>query len=146
MRLDHLCDLDLVYRDEALYGGKFVLVRPFGGEEGHGYGEGGGTVDGRRLRGRVRWVNHPRRRSDGAMLPDTHGVIATDDGALVLFSLQGRTFFEAERGKQLLTVLFESDAEQYRWLNAAICVLEGVVDAERFAMRARVYQCVHELA
>ncbi len=36
-------------------------------------------VTGPRLRGTLRWANHPHRRSDGAT---------------VLFSLQGRTFFD----------------------------------------------------
>ena len=89
MRLDHLCDMELMYRPESF--GKFVLIRPYGGEEGAGYGEGEGTVKGERLRGTARWANYPRRRSDGAMLPDVHGVIQTDDRAHVLFSLRGRT-------------------------------------------------------
>jgi hypothetical protein len=28
MRLEHLCDMELDYREEALYGGKFLVVRP----------------------------------------------------------------------------------------------------------------------
>lgn len=151
MRLEPLCEMELVYRQEAFYAksaimdGKFVLIQPYGGEEGSGYGEGDGTVTGERLSGRLRWVNHPRRRSDGAMLPDTHGLIVTDDDAAVLFSLQGCTFFENERGKQLLTVTFESEDARYSWLNSSWCVLEGVIDAATASMRARVYACVHEL-
>jgi hypothetical protein len=45
-----------------------VLIRPYGGEEGSGYGEGRGTASGERLRGEVVWSNHPHRRSDGRML------------------------------------------------------------------------------
>lgn len=145
MRLEHLCDMELVFQDTPGLPAKFLLIRPYGGEEGRGYGEGDGTVTGERLRGRMRWVNHPCRRSDGAMLPDTYGVIQTDDGATVMFSLQGRTFFEGETGKQLLVTLFEAEDERYQWLNRTLCVLEGVIDAERLAMRARVYACQHEL-
>lgn len=81
------------------------------------------------------------------MLPDAHGVIATDDGASVLFSLSGRTVWseDASRGGQSLRVLFESDHERYRWLNGQLCVLEGVIDPERLVMRARAYVCVNEL-
>ena len=146
MRLEHLCDVELVYRQTELLDQRFVLVRPYGGEEGTGYGEGDGSVTGQRLTGTLRWVNHPHRRSDGTMMPDVHGVICTHDGALVTFSLRGRTVWtEAGPGRQVLTTLFESDDERYAWLNSAFCVLEGAIDPERLAMRARVYICVNEL-
>jgi len=45
------------------------------------------------MAGQVRWVNHPRRRSDGRMLPDASGIVQTDDGARVMFRMQGRTVF-----------------------------------------------------
>ena len=76
MRLEHLCDMELVYREEALYGGKFLLVRPYGGEEGSGYGEGDGSVSGSKLSGRVRWVNHPHRRSVERRNPATTRCVA----------------------------------------------------------------------
>jgi hypothetical protein len=138
--------MELVYREESLYGGKFLLVKPYGGEEGTGYGEGDGTVSGGKLSGNVRWVNHPHRRSDGAMLPNFQGVIVTEDQALIMLSVQGRTFFEDDAGKQLLTAFFETDNERYHWLNKAVCVLEGIISRERLSMQARVYTCVHELA
>ena len=43
MQLEYICDMELVYREESLYKDKFLLVRPYGGEEGMGYGEGGGS-------------------------------------------------------------------------------------------------------
>jgi hypothetical protein len=141
MQLEHICDMELVYREEPLYHGKFLLIRPYDGEEGTGYGEGDGHVTGPKLQGSLRWVNHPHRRSDGTMLPDAHGVIVTDDNAVVLFTLQGRTVFELDQGKQLLSVIFEAEAESYRWLNETFCVLEGLIDSERMQMRARVYAC-----
>jgi hypothetical protein len=141
VQLEHICDMNLIYRQESLYADKFLLVRPYGGEEGSGYGEGDGTVTGSQLQGRVRWVNHPHRRSDGTMVPHVHGVIMTDDHAVILFTLQGRTVFEQHQGKQLLSVIFEAEAEAYRWLNAAFCVLEGLIDGERLSMRARIYAC-----
>ena len=145
MKLEPICDMELSYREEPLTGGKFVLVRPYGGEEGAGYGEGDGTVSGPRIQGRLRWVNHPHRRSDGSMLPDAHGIIVTHDQAVILFTLQGRTVFEGEVGKQLLSVIFESEAEPYRWLNSTLCVLEGIIDSERLSMRAKVYACRTDL-
>lgn len=145
MRLEYICDLELAYGEIPGFTERFVLVRPYGGEEGTGYGTGGGSVRGELLRGVAHWVNHPHRRSDGAMLPDAHGVIRTDDGAMVMFQLQGRTFFEGEAGKQLLTVLFEAEDPRYAWLNESHCVLEGVINAERLAMEARVYRLIHEM-
>ncbi len=141
MQLEFVCEMLLAYREEPLTGEKFLLVRPYGGEEGAGYGEGGGAVTGPRLQGTLRWVNHPHRRSDGAMLPDAHGIILTHDQCIVMFTLKGRTVFEQGLGKQLLNVIFEAEAEAYRWLNSTLCVLEGIIDSERLEMRARVYSC-----
>jgi hypothetical protein len=141
MQLEFICDMELIYREEPFYHGKFLLVRPYGGEEGSGYGEGDGSVLGPRIQGTIRWVNHPHRRSDGTMLPDAHGVILTNDQAVIVFTLQGRTVFEQNQGRQLLSVIFEAEAEAYRWLNETFCVLEGLIDSERLQMRARVYAC-----
>ena len=145
MQLEFICEMMLVYRNEPLTGKKFLLVRPYGGEEGRGYGEGDGTVTGPRIEGSLRWVNHPHRRSDGTMVPDAHGVIVTHDNALIMFTLRGRTVFEQEQGKQLLSVIFEAESESYRWLNETFCVLEGLIDGERLRMRARVYACRSDL-
>ncbi|HZM25675.1 MAG TPA: hypothetical protein VFC02_28250 [Anaerolineales bacterium] len=143
MQLEYICDLELFYREEPLYHSKFLLVRPYDGEEGTAYGEGDGNVTGPKIQGSLRWVNHPHRRSDGTMLPDAHGVIVTNDNAVILFTLQGRTVFEQNQGKQLLSVIFESEAESYLWLNKTFCVLEGLIESER--MRARVYACQSDL-
>lgn len=140
MRLEWLCDMDLAYRTE------FTLVRPYGSEEGSGYGEGDGRVEGPRLSGSVRWVNHPHRRSDQTMLPDAHGVITTDEGHVVLFALAGRTGWVGDAGVQVLSVSFESDAEDHLWLNSTMHVLEGVIDPEALVMHARIYTLVHELS
>jgi hypothetical protein len=139
VRLEHLADMELRYTTG------FWLARPYGSEEGSGYGEGEGSVTGR-IEGSVRWVNHPHRRSDGTMLPDAHGVITTDAGAHIHFSLSGRTQFVGKTGIQLLTVLFETEDDDHRWLNTSLHVLEGVVDEKAMSMRARIFTCVHELA
>ena len=141
MQLEYICNMELVYREESLYNDKFLLVRPYGGEEGTGYGEGDGSVTGPRIQGSLRWVNHPHRRSDGTMLPDAHGVIVTNDNAIIMLTLQGRTFFEHNQGKQILSVIFEAEAETYLWLNETFCVLEGLIDGELLRMKARVYAC-----
>ena len=56
MQLEFICDMNLSYQEEPLSGEKFLLVRPFGGEEGAGFGEGDGTVSGPRIKGKIRWV------------------------------------------------------------------------------------------
>jgi hypothetical protein len=144
MHLDPLGEMELVYRDSS-FGEKFILARPFGSEEGSGYGEGEGSIKGERINGTLRWVNHPHRRSDGSMLPDAHGVIKTVDGAMVLFAMQGRTVWVGETGRQLLSVTFESQHERYKWLNNTYCVLEGAIDSVALKMRSRVYACISDL-
>ena len=146
MRLEHLCDLELSYRREPLYDAPLKMVAPYGTLEGDLYGEGDATFRGARLSGTARWVNHAHRRGDGVNLPDVRGIIRTDDEAFVLFTLQGRTLpAQDDKRRQLLSVLFETEAEPYRWLNTAVCVLEGIISPETFAMSARIYTCVHEL-
>ena len=146
MRLEHVCDLALTYRREPLYEGPLKLVAPYGTDEGSRYGEGDVVLRGGRLSGTGRWANHARRRSDGVNLPDVHGVLRTEDGAFVLFGIQGRTLPATDgKRRQLLTVWFEAEDARYRWLNTAVCPLEGGIEPAGGTMRARVYRCVHEL-
>src|SRR5256885_2219221 len=83
MRLEHLFDLDLRYE------GEYVVVRPYGGQDGIGYAAGGGRATGPRIEGDVRFSNNPRVRGDGVLLPALDGSIATDDGARLVFSSTG---------------------------------------------------------
>ena len=143
MRLEPLCAFDLRYTQD------FHLVRPYGNESGSGWGVGDGRVSGERLAGTAQWSNQPDRRGDGAMLPNARGVVVTDDGAEVVFSLTGRTVF-AERlgeevGRQLLLVLLESEDERYAWLNNTVCVGDGLVSAATLTMHLEVFECVGEL-
>src|SRR2546426_8217758 len=94
MRLENLCEMQLGLRG-------LTLIRPYGGEQGAAYVDIDGAITGEKLSGTFHGVNHPRRRSDGAMLPDAHGVIQTHDGAAVLFSMAGRTVWvETPSGRQ----------------------------------------------
>ncbi len=144
MRIELLGDMELIYRGST-FGEKFLLVRPLGGEEGIGYGEGEGTIKGERLNGSVRWVNHPRHRTDGSVFPDIRGAIKTNDGAMVLFTLQGKTVWVRGMGRQLLSGVFETDDSRYKWLNEAFCLLEGAVDSAGLRIRAHLYLCVNEM-
>ena len=142
MRLEHLCDMELTYQ------GGFTLVQPYSGEEGAGFGIGEGRVSGAHLAGRVRWANHPRRRSDGTMLADAAGVILTEEGVPILFSLQGLTIplqvGAGGRRWHLLTTRFEAEAEPYRWMNQTLCIAEGSIHPETLQLQLRIYACVDE--
>lgn len=143
MRLEPLCTLDLRYR------GGFHLVRPYGNESGLGWGTGDGTVIGDLVSGTATWSNQPSRRGDGAMLPQVRGVITTADGAVVLFDLTGRTIFVErdgqEVGRQIVTVMFESEAEPHRWLNDVVCIGDGAMDPVQASAHISVFRCISEI-
>jgi hypothetical protein len=87
-----------------------------------------GRTEGR-LSARFLAANYPRRRSDGTLLPDFHGVLETDDGATVLFTWRGYARSAPEgRPRQLVgSVTHLSDDARYRWLNDVVCALAGEV-------------------
>ena len=142
MRIDRLCGMELAYTSDI------HMVRPYGNESGLGWGVGDGTVTGERLSGEVHWSNQPRRRGDGAMLPNARGVI-TPEGAEIFFDLTGRTVFidkDGESvGRQLLMTLFESEHERYAWLNNKVCMTEGAYDSQTDTMHFEVYTCESDL-
>lgn len=148
MRLEELCVFEWRYDEQGRVPDEgFVLIRPYGGEEGSGYGEGRGTVSGSRLAGTVVWSNHPHRRSDARMLPDVHGLIVTDDGARAVFELRGRTVFNEDRsrGGQTLIGTFESADERYTWLNDLVCIAEGTILPDPNRIEIHVYTGINEL-
>jgi hypothetical protein len=146
VRLEPVCTFEWAYEAEGRVSGGYVVLRPFGGDDGAGYGEGRGTVAGERLAGTCVWSNHPQRRGDGRMLPDVHGLIVTDDGAEVLFRLNGVTVFDTEgRGGQNLVGTFTAEDERYAWLNDLVCVAEGVIVPAKNTIDIRVYAAVNEL-
>ena len=143
MRLERLCSMDLRYVGEV------HVVRPYGNEAGLAFGTGLGTVEGERLSGAVTWSNHPTRRGDGTMLPNARAAIRTDDDAVVMLDLTGRTVFVEAAGqtvgRQLLLALFESEDERYAWLNDAVCVAEGAIDGETFVSHFEIHVCHSDL-
>ena len=137
MRLEHICDIALGYRHD------FVLVRPYGSEEGAGYGELRGTATGERLAGLVRAVNHPRRRSDGTMLPDLHGLIETTDGARPL-QRAGADLVRQRRPRSANAALHvRSGGRAVPLAERLLCIYEGTVEMP--LARGRIYACVNEL-
>jgi len=85
-----------------------------------------GRVEGA-LEGSFRAANYPRRRPDGALLPDFRGAIETDSGAVVLFSLQG-VLRAGEGGRRLVgSVTHETDDARLVRLNDTVCPVVGEV-------------------
>ena len=98
-----------------------------GGVEGQSFLIAEGRCDGR-LSGRYRGANHPRRRVDGALLPDFRGVIETDDGATIAFAWQGYARAPANGSRELVgSITHLSDHERYSRLNDVVCPLAGEV-------------------
>jgi hypothetical protein len=130
MRLEHLFDLDLRYE------GEYVVVRPYGGQDGIGFAAGAGRATGPRVEGSVRFSNNPRVRGDGVLLPSLEGAIATDDGAQLVFSSTGLGKKEegGRRFRATLAMTLESDDERYAWLNDSLCVADATVAGRRVTM------------
>ena len=78
-----------------------------------------------RITGRFRAANFPRMRVDGALLPDFRGVVETDDGAALLFTLRG--YFLPATGGLVGSMTHVTDDERYVRLNDAVCAVAGEV-------------------
>jgi len=86
-----------------------------------------GRAEGR-LSARYRGANSPRRRGDGTLEPEFHGVLETDDGATILFSWEGLSSL-TETGMRTLVGSMQhlTDDARYDWLNDRLCTVEGEV-------------------
>jgi hypothetical protein len=80
------------------------------------------------ISGRFRAANFPRTRVDGALLPDFRGVVETDDGAALLFTLRG--YFHPATGGLVGSMTHATDDERYVRLNDVVCAVAGEVRAE----------------
>ena len=81
-----------------------------------------------RLSARYRAANFPRKRADGALVPEFRGVLETDEGAAILFEWQGLAVLTDSGMRQLLGSLVHTTSDpRYRWLNDCVCAVEGEV-------------------
>jgi hypothetical protein len=81
-----------------------------------------------RLSARYRAANFPRKRADGALVPEFRGVLETDDGAAILFEWQGLAVLTDSGIRGLLgSLVHTTDDLRYRWLNDRVCAVEGEV-------------------
>jgi hypothetical protein len=122
--------------------------RPYGGEEGLGFGRGDGEVSGD-LIGSVAWANSPRRREDGVWTPNLRGTIATREGGDILLSIHGQSVEESPPGSRraiLARLELSTEAENWRWLNTCFLIGEGEIDEDRQDWWLDVFVCVNEVA
>ena len=81
-----------------------------------------------RLSARYRAANFPRKRSDGALVPEFRGVLETDDGAVILFEWQGLAVLGDSGMRRLLgSLVHTTDDPRDRWLNDRVGAVEGEV-------------------
>lgn len=102
-----------------------------------------GTVSGDRIRGTQRRVNRPWHRGDGMQVPDSHGVITTDDGALVFFEFRGlgRAADGDKPPEGYGGVTFRTADARYIWLNSIFAVAERRDRGGAEAVVYDVYEC-----
>jgi hypothetical protein len=104
-----------------------VEVGADAGVEGRGFLLAEGRSTGR-LSARYRAANFPRKRADGALVPEFRGVLETDDGGTILFEWQGLAVLADSGMRRLLgSLVHTTDAPRYSWLNALVCAVEGEV-------------------
>jgi uncharacterized protein DUF3237 len=121
-------------RLEALYTVTFttpeawsVEVDTDAGIEGRGFLLAEGRSTGR-LSARFRAANFPRKRVDGALVPEFRGALETNDGAAILFEWQGLAVLTDSGMRRLLGGLVHTTGDpRYRWLNDRACAVEGEV-------------------
>ena len=131
MRLEPLYTISFAYPEHYLSRGPDAL--------GLFFAE--GRVEGK-VSGRFRGSNHARLRSDDVYVPDFHGVIETDDGALLAFHLTGFAR-KSDYGREVTgTIVHSTGSERYERLNDAVCVLAG--EARRNDIRLEVAELVWE--
>jgi hypothetical protein len=141
MRLEPFCRISMRYTSASWH-------RPYGGEEGAGFGQGDGTVSGE-LEGTVVWANYPRRRTDGVWTPNLRGTITARGGDEILLSIHGQSVEEDAPGSRraiLARVELTTEAERCAWLNTCFLVGEGEIDEERENWWLDVFVCVNEQA
>jgi hypothetical protein len=134
-------------RVSMTYGGA-SWHRPYGGEEGLGFGHGEGAITGE-IEGKVVWANYPRRREDGVWTPNLRGMITAADGHELVLSVHGQSVEEEAPGNRraiLARIELTTEAEPYRWLNTSFLVGEGEIDEERENWWLDAYVCVSDVA
>ena len=118
-------------RLEPLYTVTFTTPEAWSAEVPAGESRGFLLAEGRstgRLSARYRAANFPRKRPDGALVPEFRGALETDDGAAILFEWNGLASPSESGRRRLLGSLVHTTGDpRYRWLNDRVCAIEGEV-------------------
>ena len=134
--LEHLCDAEF----ENQQGKKPVISRK--GKVGEYLVSGEGAVFGANLNGVVQW-DLTQEVDDHRCGFSLMGKILTDDGAGIRFDTLGfmkrGSGAEASRYQLTGSVIFETEANQYRWINDTLGVWQGYYDMGSFRHSYRIY-------
>jgi len=118
-------------RLEPLYTVTFTTPEAWSAEVAAGEGRSFLLAEGRstgRPSARYRAANFPRKRADGALVPEFRVVLETDDGAAILFEWNELATPTDSGMRQLLgSLVHTTDDPRYRWLNDRVCAVEGEV-------------------
>ena len=129
MRLEHLYALRLSYRELWTIGSE-----RFGVMEGRCQGALAGSFVG---------ANRARIREDGVYLPHVQGVISTEDGAAVLFDLNGRGGIGEDGAFHAVgSVTHVAEDERYTRLNDVVCALEASSGPDDEEIALEIYEIV----
>jgi hypothetical protein len=121
-------------RTEPLYRATWVTPEAWSveltgptGTEGRSFFIAEGRTQGR-LSARLRAANFPRRRVDGALVPEFRGVLETDDGATIMYAWEGYARLGTDGMRELVgAIRHETDDPRYAWLNDRFGVVVGEV-------------------
>jgi hypothetical protein len=115
------------------------------GSGGQLYGTMDGSLVGDRVSGQLRLTNLAVRRADNVNLPALRGVLTTDDGASVWVEFDGvATLRPSDNARVFVTgCRFYTGDERYRWLNAVLGLLEGILGSVAVGGEARglLFEC-----
>jgi hypothetical protein len=112
------------------------------GRSGDYLGSGDGTVNGPRLRGRVRWDLYEKV---GPLRCETifTGIVDTEDGAQIRFDAKGYGMVPDQAAPHIWHMVdalqFETTDEPYTWLNTVLAVWDGEFDMTTGRHRYHVY-------
>ena len=107
------------------------------------YGVMEGTLHGDRLSGTLHLTNLAQGRPDGVNTPSLRGILTTGDGAGIWVELDGLATLRPDDGARVFvtTCRLRTGDLAYEWVNRTVGVVEGVLDVETGAARARLLEC-----
>jgi hypothetical protein len=141
MELRPLCRMSMRYAKASWH-------RPYGGDQGAGFGAGTGKVTGETLNGDLTWSNFAQRREDGVWCPSVRGYLTTPDAAEILIAVDGMSILERApdvRRAVLARVELTTSAADYRWLNTAFVAGEGEFSEAEDGWWLQCYVCLNQV-